>query len=264
VGGFVAYQVVMFLVTTATSIATAATAAFGTALEFATGPIGIIVLAIGALILIGIELYKHWDTVKQYASDAWNAIEQYIVGPLTTAYNAIIGFGKDILGAITGAFGAVKDFFVQWWPTILEVFIGFIAFPAGAIGVLIYRFHDDIFAAFKKTWDDITGGVKTFARDVVGFFTSLPGDVASGFQFGLARHRALLLRHLGWSETDVKTLKTDIVTFFTNLRASCPGPSRLPGPPSTTCSAASGTVSGVASPRFVMTWSISSRACPRR
>lgn len=45
--------------------ATAVTTALGAAFTFLTSPIGLVILAIGAVIAIGVLLYKNWDTVKE-------------------------------------------------------------------------------------------------------------------------------------------------------------------------------------------------------
>ena len=47
--------------------ATAVTTALGAAFTFLTSPIGLVILAIGAVIAIGVLLYKNWDTVKEKA-----------------------------------------------------------------------------------------------------------------------------------------------------------------------------------------------------
>ncbi|MGN0149473.1 MAG: phage tail tape measure protein, partial [Clostridia bacterium] len=62
----------------------------GSAITFLTSPVGLIVVAIGAAIAIGVALYKNWDTIKAKAQDLYNAI--------ATKFPAI---GK--------VFGAVKD-----------------------------------------------------------------------------------------------------------------------------------------------------------
>lgn len=49
----------------ATSALNVVTGVFGAIMTFVTSPIGLVVIAIGAVIAIGVALYKHWDTVKQ-------------------------------------------------------------------------------------------------------------------------------------------------------------------------------------------------------
>ena len=62
--------------TIATNIATAATTAFGAVLSFITSPITLVVLAIGALIAIGVALYKNWDTIKAKCSELWSNVTE--------------------------------------------------------------------------------------------------------------------------------------------------------------------------------------------
>ncbi|WP_438449448.1 hypothetical protein [Gorillibacterium sp. sgz5001074] len=67
--------------TAATWAATAATTAFGAVLAFITSPIGLVVLAIGALIAGAVLLYQHWDTVSAFLANSWEAIKSaFVVG----------------------------------------------------------------------------------------------------------------------------------------------------------------------------------------
>ena len=59
----------------ATSALNVVTGVFGAIMTFVTSPIGLVVIAIGAVIAIGVALYKHWDTVKQWAGNLWNGIK---------------------------------------------------------------------------------------------------------------------------------------------------------------------------------------------
>lgn len=74
-GGMVAWAKGLKVVTTATKVATAANYALGVAVNFALGPIGLIiaaiVLVVGGLIL----LYKKNEAFRNFVNKAWNAIK---------------------------------------------------------------------------------------------------------------------------------------------------------------------------------------------
>lgn len=89
-------------------IGTAVTSAFGAAMAFLTSPIGLVILAIGALIGIGVLLYKNWDTVKMYAvqlgtflSGVWNSIS-------TAVGNFINGIKEKFLSGFSALVDIVK------------------------------------------------------------------------------------------------------------------------------------------------------------
>lgn len=93
--------------TTVSGIATAATTAFGTAVAFLTSPIGLAILAIGAIIAIGVLLWKNWDTIKEKAGELWEnikekfeAIGEAIMKPIEKAKDFI----KDMIDKIKGFF----------------------------------------------------------------------------------------------------------------------------------------------------------------
>lgn len=72
----------------ATQALNVVTGAFGAIMTFVTSPIGLVVIAIGAVIAIGVLLYKHWDTVKQWAANLWNGIKNVFNGIKNTISNA--------------------------------------------------------------------------------------------------------------------------------------------------------------------------------
>lgn len=80
----------------ATVTATAATIgkAFGAVLTFLTGPIGIAIIAITALIAAGVLLYKNWEKVVEFAKKMWDGL-------------------KDI-------FTKIKDFVIGIWDGIVQ------------------------------------------------------------------------------------------------------------------------------------------------
>lgn len=71
-------------------VSTAVTTGFATAMAFLTSPVTLTVLAIGALIAIGVLLYKNWDVIKEkckqlgeFLSQKWTEIKDAVVSKAT-------------------------------------------------------------------------------------------------------------------------------------------------------------------------------------
>lgn len=121
---FTALQGVMALVQSAAGLLSAAIA-------FLVSPMGLVTVAIGAVILIGYQLYKHWDELSAKAKETWDSIK-----------NKFQEF-KDWLGNIFatdwaqkfGFFGEIANSFLHVissvWSSIKQVFSGIIDFIAG-------------------------------------------------------------------------------------------------------------------------------------
>ncbi|KKT72757.1 MAG: TMP repeat protein [Candidatus Collierbacteria bacterium GW2011_GWB1_44_6] len=77
---------------------------------FLAGPVGLIILAIGALIAVGYLLITHWDQVKAYASSVWESVYSTISGVITRVRDFVVG-----------VLTSIRDFFVSIWNGILNV-----------------------------------------------------------------------------------------------------------------------------------------------
>lgn len=128
-------------------VATAVTGGLGAAIGFLTSPLGIATVAIGALIAIGVLLYKNWDTIKERAAKVWEAIKN-------TFSNAKENIGKIIDG--------IKENFQGWVNFIAGIFTG----------------------DWQRAWDGITGifrGVKNTIKGIIdtiiGFIEDLLGGI---------------------------------------------------------------------------------------
>lgn len=78
VTALIAYNVHAAWATIVTWTMTAATGAFSVVLAFVTSPITLVVLAIGALIAVGVLLWKNWDTVSAKAKQVFQGIKDFI------------------------------------------------------------------------------------------------------------------------------------------------------------------------------------------
>ena len=100
---------------------TTAVTAFGMALMFLTlNPIGLTILALGAIVLAGVELYKHWDVVKeklsqlgQWFENIWSSIKNTVgaavdwlvskIQPLINMINSVVSAAGSIASSVSSA-----------------------------------------------------------------------------------------------------------------------------------------------------------------
>ncbi|MFL0245530.1 hypothetical protein [Candidatus Clostridium stratigraminis] len=137
------------------TIATGVTMAFGAAIAFLTSPITLTILAIGALIAIGLLLYKNWDIIKAKASEVWIGIQNifatfsnWLGSVFTTDWSNKFGFLGNILNAylanVRNIFNSVK-----------QIFSGIIDFVSGV---------------FTGNWSKAWNGVKNVFSGIVNTF----------------------------------------------------------------------------------------------
>lgn len=86
----------------AAGIAATVTVAFGAAIAFLTSPIGLVILALAALVAGIVLLVKNWDTVKEVAAKVWDRVAE-IWGKVAD------WFSKTVIQPIADRFNALKD-----------------------------------------------------------------------------------------------------------------------------------------------------------
>ena len=105
---------VMAIVEKLTPVIVSATTAAGGlsgAIAFITGPIGIAIAAIAAIIAIGVLLYKNWDTIKAKAGELSNSVRAKF-DEIRNNISDRINSAKDAVGA---AIERIKSFFNFEW-----------------------------------------------------------------------------------------------------------------------------------------------------
>ena len=105
--------------------AAAGVKALSTALTFlATNPIGIAITAVSALIAAGVLLYKNWDTVKVYLTDAWNAIST----ACTAAWEKVTETFAGVWDGIKAGAASAMNTVIGWINQAIEAVNRFLSF----------------------------------------------------------------------------------------------------------------------------------------
>lgn len=87
----------------------------------AANPIGIVVLAIGALVAAGILLYKNWDVVKAKATEIFGTIGKFVGGIIDGIKNGFKGMVNGVINGLNfmiGALNKLKFTVPDWIPVI--------------------------------------------------------------------------------------------------------------------------------------------------
>lgn len=145
----------------AATIGAGVTWALGAAFAFLTSPIGLVIVAIGGIIAIGVLLWKNWDTVKEKAGQlgAWlgekfNEIKESIG-------NAIEGFKNKF----PVAFAFIEGVFNGWKTTIDGVI--------GGVKQVFQGVIDFVQGVFTGNWSQALEGLKSIFSGAFGVLSSL-------------------------------------------------------------------------------------------
>lgn len=156
----------------------------------------IVVGVIGALIAIGVLLYKNWDTIKQKATEIWGAICDFFSQTW-----------ESIKAGATAAWTAISEFFGTVWETIKELF-------STVLGIIetIWRTKWELVKTVALT---IFNAIKTF---FVGWFNMVKTVVMT--QLNLIKNYFMtIFNAIKTVVTNVvNTIKTIIQTVFTTIK----------------------------------------------
>lgn len=141
-------------------IATGVTTALGAAITFLTSPIGIVVIAIGALIAIVALLIKNWDKVKETAQNCWNGICDI----WNNAKTKMAEFGRNI---VEGLLNGIKEKWENLKNSVKDLCSNFVDGIKSFFGI-----HSPS-TVFANIGENITAGVEEGIGDGNGAFDGL-------------------------------------------------------------------------------------------
>ena len=146
----------------AAGVAAAATWALNGAIAVLTSPITLVIAAIAALIGVGVLLYQNWDTVVEFAKNAWQGLCDFISGICQAIGEFFSGLWtklQEIFEPIGQWFG---EKFQQGWDAIVNIFSGigewFSGVFQGAWDAIVNIFTP-IGSWFGERWSDVTNAL---------------------------------------------------------------------------------------------------------
>lgn len=182
VGAIVAYK-------TAVSIATGVQWALNAAMN--ANPIGLIITVIGALIGIGVVLYKNWAQISAWFVGIWNKIKD----GASWCWEGIKGFFSSAGEWFMGLWNGIKDTAVFLWEGIKNVFSAVGEWFGGVFNSArnaVYSAFSNVVGFFQNIWntiksmfssigtaiaDGISGAFKSVINGVIRF----AGKLINGF-----------------------------------------------------------------------------------
>ncbi|UNU73281.1 tape measure protein [Moraxella nasovis] len=166
------------------ALSASVTTAFAGALAFITSPIGIAVLAIGALVAAGVALYKNWDTVDAKAKEIWASIEQAF-DKAKTAINdkltRIKTYFSDTFNAlpkpVQTALGVIGQVFSTQFNVVLEIVKGTFKLINNAFTTAF----NVIKALVKGDMDGVKKAIFDGLKNAYAIIQTMLGSIAAAF-----------------------------------------------------------------------------------
>jgi len=138
-------------------------------------PVGLVILAIGALIAVVVLLATNWDTIVTFLTTTWNGF----VGWFT---NVMTGFASWITDVWTGFTGFISNMWNGFVGFITDAFNNLLL-GMKIIGGLIGQWWDGLWSGitkfFSDTWNGIVDVIKIVGAVFGAVFNSL-GDIVRG------------------------------------------------------------------------------------
>lgn len=157
----------------ATSVATAVTGAFSAVMAFLTSPIGLVLLAITALIAIIVLLVQNWDTVKAVALDVWAKITEvwasfgeWFTENVVTPFLGIVAIFDAKMKELEGFFINTWEKIKEVWGTVDTWFKDTVITPLQTafkgLGDFIIGIWNGVITAFESALNFIIDGINSF------------------------------------------------------------------------------------------------------
>lgn len=143
-----------------------------------TSPFALVVAAIGALIFIGYELWKNWDTIVNYLSELWQGFCDFVGGICESIgaffvglWTGVVETFQSLYNDILAIFSGIGDWFNGIWTNVKTIFTNawnaIFTFLSNII-TKIYNWISERFTAVKDFISNIWNGIKDVISTIAG------------------------------------------------------------------------------------------------
>lgn len=188
-GVFTAYTVVMGIVSAATTvwsivtgIATGVAGAFGAVMGFLLSPIGLVILAIGAVIAIIYLLIKNWDWLSEKTQQVWEFVKTWVSDKIEALKESFFKFcdkvktewdkfWNGVKTLATNIFTATMNFINKQIDNIVSGFKGIVGRVGDFFSGAINTFKNGI----SNAWNWVNGQI----NNIVSWFRNIPSKIGN-------------------------------------------------------------------------------------
>lgn len=191
VGVVAAVKTVIAVVQTVTSVVKGVSAV----ISFVSSPVGLVILAIMALIAVGILLYKNWDKIKAFAIRIWTAIKDFFVNIFTSIGNFF-----------TSIWEGISTFFSSVWNGIKETVSGAVSAVWEVISTVFSTIWEFISGVATNIWTSITTAFTNILSGITGTIGNIKDSIVTGFTAAIDWIKALPAQAVQWGRDIINSI----------------------------------------------------------
>ena len=191
VGVVAAVKTVIAVVRTVTSVVKGVSAV----ISFVSSPVGLVILAIMALIAVGILLYKNWDKIKAFAIRIWTAIKDFFVNIFTSIGNFF-----------TSIWEGISTFFSSVWNGIKETVSGAVSAVWETISTVFSTIWEFISGVATNIWTSITTAFTNILSGITGTIGNIKDSIVTGFTAAIDWIKALPAQAVQWGKDIINSI----------------------------------------------------------
>lgn len=137
------------------------------------GPVGLVILAITALVAAGVLLYKNWDVVKEKAILVWTSIKDFF---------------SETLNFIVGLFALYLDLILPNWQSKFKAMYNFAVNIFTSLKTFFSEIWSSISSIFRSSIDKISNFLDPIIEKITGLvdmISNIGGDFFKGVGNGI-------------------------------------------------------------------------------